>query len=377
MRGAVVRALAAVGLLLWAPPGVRAQMPPPTVLVEEVRLETHRSFEQVVGRVVALRQGGVAARVAAPVRATLVEVGDRVAAGDALVRLDDTRLRLDRELAAAGREAARAQLEEARRSVALLQQEIARLEKLRRSAAFPRARYEDRLAELEVARSRVAAAAARLAEAEVEIRYRAADLADATIRAPYAGVVTARAVSPGQYVGVGDTVVELVDDTALEIEADVPADSVPRLGRRARALVGDTGVSLHLRAVVPVENPLTRTRPVRFAFAAEPPGGLAAGQSVTLELAVGDEREVATVPKDAVTVSRNAYRVFVVEDDTAQPRTVELGEALGDRFVVRAGLEPGDLVVVRGNERLRPGQKVRIAGRDGERSGGTGAEPRG
>lgn len=363
--GLAARAWLLTGLLLLSLRAALAQMPPMSVVVEPVRVEKMERLEQVVGRVVALRRGGVAARVAAPVESTLVEVGDRVAAQDALVRLDDTRLRLDRELAAATRAAAVAQLQEAEREEVLLAQEIARLERLRGSAAFSRARYEDRLAELEVARSRIAAARARLAEAEVELRYRETDLADSTIRAPYAGVVMARRVSPGEYVRAGDTVIELVDDGALEIEADVAADRLARLGEGARLLLDGLAVRLRARAIVPVENPLTRTRPVRFTFVDEPPAGLAAGQSVTVELSVGGGREVVTVPKDAVTVSRGAYLVYVVQGDEAQPRTVELGETVGDRFVVQSGLTPGELVVVRGNERLRPGQKVRIAGADG------------
>ena len=48
----------------------------------------------------------------------------------------------------------------------------------------------------------------------------------------------------------------------------------------------------------------------------------------------------------------------MVQDDIAQPRSIQLGVAIGDRYEVLSGLTSGDLVVVRGNERLRPGQPV-------------------
>ena len=51
--------------------------------------------------------------------------------------------------------------------------------------------------------------------------------------------------------------------------------------------------------------------------------------------------------------------VFVIQDGKASPRTVQLGEAVGARFEVLGGLKPGDMAVVRGNERLRPGQAVK------------------
>jgi RND family efflux transporter MFP subunit len=352
----------ALALSVLAGPGpALAQMPPPQVTVEEVRAEREWSELRVVGRVVALREGGVAARVAAPVREVRVQVGDRVAAGAPLVELDTLRLQLALELARASRDAAAAQVEEARKNLALLQQELRRLEGLRRSAAFPRAQYEDKAAQIEVEQARIAAAEARLAEAEAEMRRRGADLADAAITAPYAGVVTARPANPGEYVQVGDTVIELVDVSELEVEADVPGSWVAQLSGEVSVTLADGGARLRPRAVIPVENPLTRTRAVRFAFLDPKPEGLAVGQSVGLVLRASGQREVVTVPKDAVSVARGGYRVFVVDGDTAEPRVVELGEAIGDRFVVRSGLGPGDRVVVRGNERLQPGQKVRIA----------------
>ena len=66
--------------------------------------------------------------------------------------------------------------------------------------------------------------------------------------------------------------------------------------------------------------------------------------------------------KDAVTRRQDKYVVYVVEDGIAQLRTITIGDAVGNRLEVRTGLEPGDLVVVRGNERLRPGQAVHIEG---------------
>jgi multidrug efflux pump subunit AcrA (membrane-fusion protein) len=54
--------------------------------------------------------------------------------------------------------------------------------------------------------------------------------------------------------------------------------------------------------------------------------------------------------------------VYLAEDHSAALRPVQLGEAVGGRFEVLGGLRPGDLVVVRGNERLRPGQAITYPG---------------
>lgn len=62
--------------------------------------------------------------------------------------------------------------------------------------------------------------------------------------------------------------------------------------------------------------------------------------------------------KDAVLNRGGSQLVYVAVDGIAEVRPVELGIAVGERFEVVSGLRPGDLVVVRGNERLRPGQPI-------------------
>lgn len=350
-------------LAAWS---VLAQEQPALVQVDEVRTEPLNQTAPVLGRIVTEQQGVVATRVAGPVEKVEVRMGDRVAAGDPLVWLDSEPLSLERDLAAAEYDAALAQQTEAVAEVDLLESERERLLQLRESAAFSKARLEDKENQIAVANSRIKAATARTNQYRAKLELKARDLADATVRAPYAGVITMRHVSPGAYLRVGDPVVTLIDHTNLEIEADVPSD------RLAGIEVGTTvGVTLddgskhaaEVRAIVPEDNPLTRTRAVRFTpqFGdTEKP--LAIGQSATLELPIGMARDVLTVSKDGVIQRPDGAVVFLVEDQVATPQPVQLGSAVGGRFEVLGGLERGDLVVIRGNERLRPGQAVTYPG---------------
>ena len=68
-----------------------------------------------------------------------------------------------------------------------------------------------------------------------------------------------------------------------------------------------------------------------------------------------------TVHKDAI-IQRGGPVAFVVKEGKAMMQPVTLGQSTGSRFVVQNGLAQGDSVIIRGNERLRPGQPVRIAG---------------
>ena len=367
--------LLAAGLLAaglaCAPGSGLAQGRPAIVKVDAVRTEPMAQTMPVLGRVVARQGGAVAARVAGAVAEVLVEVGDRVEAGAVLARLVADRIRFERDLAAADAAVAAAEQESVEAELVLREQQRARLAKLRSSAAFSPARLADKVQEIVIAKSRIAAAAARLQMARARQSLRELDLVHTEIKAPYPGVVSRRHISPGAYLGVGDPIIDLIDDTRLEIEADVPTDRVVGLtsGRRVTLRLDDGSQHLaQVRAVVPQENPLTRTRAVRFVPSFGPMAKpLAIGQSVTLALPIAAPHQVVTVHKDAIIVRQGNNLVYVVDEaETAQIRPVRLGEAVGGRFEVKDGLKPGDVVVIRGNERLRPGQKVI---RDGQTPG--------
>jgi RND family efflux transporter MFP subunit len=215
----------------------------------------------------------------------------------------------------------------------------------------------------------VAEAAARLKQAEAEARLAQINLDYTTIRAPFPGVVTQRHTDVGAFVNVGQAVVSLIDDSALEVEADVPVKRIGGLKPGTEVAVRINGATLaaRVRAVVPEENPQTRTRSVRFTVDLGPlRGSLAGNQSVTVAVPISAAQDVVSVHKDAVLKRRGKNMVFVVVEGAAKPRTITIGDAVGGRFVVRKGLKAGDVVVVRGNERLFPGQPVRIRARKGK-----------
>ena len=393
------------GLAASAPAAAQSGRPPARVEVDAVREEPIAQTMPVVGRVVPREHGTVAATIGGPVAEVAVRVGDRVEAGDVLIVLarDLPAARLAQRRADESLEAARVRTAEA--EVDLVRQELERLEKLKDSAAFPKAAFEDKRQELVRRRSRVREAAAALARARVQREMAEIELARTTVRAPYAGVVTARQAAPGGYLKAGDPVATLVDDERLEVEADVPSDRLAGLFPGLEVTIELDGGSVHratVRAIVPDENPLTRTRPVRFTpeFAPDlepgpepglepgpepgiepspvtglelglapglaPGGGSArpaANQSVVVRIPVAGPGIAASVHKDAVVSRGGRSLVYVAtgtaEDARAQVRPIRLGESVGSRFVVVDGLRAGELVVVRGNERLNPGQAIR------------------
>ena len=332
------------------------------VVADAVRISPLEQTVPVIGRLVAQQNGIVASRTKGPVAKILVNVGDRVEKGSVIAVLARERLLAQRQLRAAEVAEEKAAVDTAKAQHGYVLQEMKRLESLRKSAAFSQARFDDKAQELIKSKSAIAEAEASLLRAGVNLRLADIELGDAQIRAPYAGVVTRRHTEMGSHLGVGNPVVTLLDDLNLEIEADVPATRVGGLVEGALVsfqIDDEEPLPAAVRAVIPDENPLTRTRTVRFTPEFNGTQNLAKNQSVTLLLPLGKARDVLTVHKDAVVVRKGRDVVFVIEDGLAKMRNVRLGEGIGGRFEVLDGLKPGDLTVVRGNERLRPDQKVK------------------
>ena len=353
--------------------GAGAAGRPTIVVVDAVTRTQLTETVPIYGRVIALKSGVVAARVRGAVAEVRADVGTRVAKGDVLITLESDMLTSERDLKTAELQEFQAKTVTAQAQLRLAEQELARIEKLRQSAAFSPARFDDKRREVERYRSTVAETAARIKQAVASLNIAEINLANAVIRAPYSGVVTQRHTESGAYLNIGERVVTMTSDEALEIEAEVPVTRLDGLTPDIRIMVDPESLPAFeatLRAIVPEENQLTRTRTVRFApMGGTRPALLAANQSVVLRIPNGRPRMVTTAPKDALLQRRGSPVMFVVADGKAVQRKVVLGEAFGDRFEIVSGLAPGELVVTRGNERLRPGQDVQIRG--GRPPGGT------
>jgi len=352
-------ALAILAALLW-PAHAPAQGRPAGVTTDVVTEAEMSETVAVFGEVVSGRQSRVAARVAGVAETVPLRVGDRVAEGDVLLEIDTelfeiglAEARAQVTVAEAGIEAVTARLDRAEKA-------FRRAEQLVANSTIAEAQLEDRASEYAEALGLQQEARARVEAARTALRRARYDLENATILAPFDGVVVEVSTEIGQFVAAGSQVATLIDTDAMEVEASVPARYVSAL-RPDLPVAGRTdaggALDLQLRAILPTEFASTRTRPVRFEIRSSE-AAPAAGQSVTLNVPVSAPRTVAAVPKDALIQGRGGWQVFLAVEGQAQPRNVEIGAALGDRFEVVSGLAPGDVVVVRGNERLRPGQDI-------------------
>lgn len=230
------------------------------------------------------------------------------------------------------------------------------------------------LAEAGPRQEQIAQAAAAAAVQEAEVQRIDDQLGKHTIRAPFAGWVVERFTEKGQWVARGGLIARIAELDTLEIEAQVPESSVASLREGAEVRLefdaaADQPWIGTVARIVPQADLLSRSFPVRIRLANRLVEGMPVikgGMLARAWLPVGSAGPATFVPKDAVVLGGPKPVVFCIDPSGAgagsvRPVDVALGAAVGGSVAVSGGLEPGTLVVIRGNERLRPGMKVAFA----------------
>jgi len=343
----------------------------PSVQVDKVIEEAATQTFPIIGRLVSRQQSSIATEISGAVKEMKVSVGDRVLKGGVLAIIESDRLKSERDRGAAVVGQREAMLGSARAELEKTIQEADRVRDLksRSSSAFSRAKFEDIEKDVIARSSELDERAALLKEARAQLARSEIDLADTNVVAPFDGVIIEKHIEVGTYLKVGDPVVTLLNDRNIEVEAEVPTDQIYALKPGVSVtVILDEGTEhpARVRALIPYENLRTRTRAVRFS----PEFGvtkkaLAADQSVTVQIPM-EIRRTVTVHKDAIIRRGQNAVVFLVRDGNAFARQVTLGSGVGDRFVVLDGLKAGDVVVIRGNERLGGGGPVNIVSARGK-----------
>jgi len=227
------------------------------------------------------------------------------------------------------------------------------------------------LAEAGPRQEQIAQAAAAAATQEAEVERFDDQLAKHTIRAPFAGWVIERFTEKGQWVARGGLIARIAELQAVEVEARVPESSIAALREGAEVRLEfdaapDQAWIGRVTRIVPQADLLSRSFPVRIRLENRIVDGvpvLKGGMLARAWLPVGAAGSVTVVPKDALVLGGPKPLVFCIDpagpaEGVVRPVDVPLGAAVEGHVAVRGSLEPGALVVVRGNERLRPGMKV-------------------
>jgi len=397
-------------LVAWGqPPAGQAAVPVAVARVATARLATGQSF---VGTVLPARTSDVGSAVDGRIVGFPIVDGQHVADGEPITELLRGLLEIERrgaeaeldrlsqrlaELEAGSRPE---ELEQARATVAGFEARVdyarGRLARLQRLAErgtstvdeIQDAQTDLRAAEAQLAGSKAALALAVAGPRREEITQAAAavagqravveriddQLAKHTIRAPFAGWVVQRFAEKGQWLSRGGLVARIAELDRVKVVAQLPEMSVRFLkpGAAVRlefdAAPDQTWVGQVAR-IVPQADVLSRSFPVEVMLENRVVDGepvLKGGMLARAWLPVGKTGSATVVPKDAVVLGTARPLLYLIEPPAdgsggagvVRPVEVTLGATVDGHVEVHGPVEPGQLVVIRGNERLRPAMAV-------------------
>ncbi|MFI4997229.1 MAG: efflux RND transporter periplasmic adaptor subunit [Hyphomicrobiales bacterium] len=352
----------------------RVPLPPAVTVVLAVKHDFVDRFF-VSGTLVAREEAMVGAQIDG---LRIVELsaddGDRVTKGQVLARLD--RAQLDALLAQNDASMARAdaaiaqatsQIGQFEAVLAQAQADLDRAKKLD-VQIVTQATLDQRIAAFRTAQSQLGAGRSALAVAQADKASRAAERRElmvridrTEVRAPVSGIVSRRTARLGAVaMSGGEALFRIITDGAIELEADIPEQSLARLrsGMQAKIVLPgiDGEVEGRVRLISEEVDKATRLGKVRFAL---PPDAPAHIGSFASGVAIIARRSGIGVPTSAVTRGDDGDFVQVVKDDRVELRKITVGVTNARLTEAREGLETGESVVARAASFLRPGDAMR------------------
>lgn len=321
------------------------QMPPEAVTSVVAKQEEWPATMSIIGTVEAVHGVTVSADLPGTVDRIKFESGQAVHAGDVLVELDTRQERA--QLASL----------EAQRDLAKVS--YARAQQLVSSGVISRVEYDQ------------ATAQQRQTEANVaEIR---ATIERKTIRAPFSGILGIRKVNLGQYLAAGNPIVALQSLNPVYVNFGIPQQTagLVHVGRSLRVTSDELGSMAFTGRVTATDSIVDEaTRNVQTqATLANPQEKLRPGMFVQVDVGVGANRSVITLPASAISYAPYGDSVFVISDmKDPKGRTyrgvrqqfVKVEGSRGDQVAVVSGVKAGDEVVSSGVFKLRNGAAVQV-----------------
>lgn len=337
----------------------------------------------------------------------LVDLGDRVTAGQLLVQLDPRDARSALEQAQANLAAARKTLGRARAAVAASQANVNRARAVLENAWVNRRRFEELFAEgavaasqrdaavteadvaeatlraaeaqLESDREAVAATEAGVAQAEAAVAIASKRLQDTEVRAPVSAEVQKRLVSGGEAVKEKTPLLVLVRTSALKLGGEIPERYAAdvRVGQAVRvttdARPGRQFAGRVLR-IAPAINPDTRSFVIE-ALVPNPDGALKAGAFARAEVLIRQDAGIPFIPEEAVLSLAGITKVFVVTDAKVVERSVRLGLRQDGMVEALEGVKVGEQVAASNLAQLSQDQPVIVQATAWSPQGGNSPQP--
>ncbi len=318
-----------------------------------------------VGTLKACRENLLSPKVPGNVEAVLVDIGEKIDAGQTLLRLDKTTFQLAVKQAEAGYQVATASVAQVKSQMDQAEKEYKRAKTLLAENVIAQSRFDAADAAYKAASEAFIAVKGRHSQAKTALETAKEHLSDTEIQSSIEGVVVQRNAEIGQTVAPGVQVFRILDQAKVRADIELPEKDFGRIAVGIPAIMTvdafpDMKFDCKVVMINPMVNPSVRTFKARVE-ALNPTGKLVDGMFVKIKFIL-NQRTALAVPRDALQKlpGSGTYYVFIVKNNKALKREIKTG-IKNDKFVEALdGLTRGELVIINGTGRLRSGSTVTI-----------------
>ncbi len=338
MIGAAALATALAGC---GKPGAKPGGPPPGMMVNVVAVKaTAEPIEDTltfVGTLMANESVEVRSEIDGTIEEIGFKEGQKVKKGSTLFRIDQGQLK--------------ASLSKAEAEMKLAEATRKRYDGLVEGGAVSRQEFDQAVSAFDAAK----AAVDLLKE----------QLSDATIEAPFDGTAGSREISLGQYVSRGTPLTMLVSQDPVKVEFQVPERYLSLLKEKQPVSVSvaaypDVLFTGDVYFIAPQIDPSLRTVLVK-ALVPNPDNTLRHGMFASVSLRAQLREKAVVIPESALVIQGKDTVVFAVDAEGAvQSRPVKTGLRLAGKAEIVSGVDPGDVVIIEGTQKVGPGAKVAV-----------------
>ncbi|MCD4744025.1 MAG: efflux RND transporter periplasmic adaptor subunit [Desulfobacteraceae bacterium] len=335
------------------------------VKVEYATLHEFQDITNAVGTLKAHEVNPLSPKVAGNVDAVLVDIGDRVEAGQVVIVLDGISFELAVNQADAACQSAKAAVAQTKSQLNQVQKEYARATRLLAGKVIPQSRFDTTEAAYNTATEAMAMIKGNYSQSIAVLETAQEHLKNARIRSSITGIVVDRNVEVGQSVAPGVQVFRILDQTAIKVDVELPEKDFGRISFNDMAVVTvDAYPGQNFPGKVTVINPMIDPRARTFRVRIKvpnPSGKLVDGMFARVKL-LTEQRSSLAVSRDSLhrlPGSGTCY-VFVLQGDKAVKRIVKI-KKMDDKYAeVVKGLVKGAKIIASGAGRLRSGVRVTI-----------------
>ncbi len=336
------------------------------VEVDQVRIEALNQTIPVIGSLRSKKITNIMAAVSGKIDEVYVEEGDFVKKGKLLAKIDFKNYQYLFNIAVSNENKANSNYKIAKVETLNNKLDLDRMKALKNSSSFNKAKFDNLTNQNSILINKEKVALSEVKVSNQLKKIASLNLDKSQAKALYDGIIEEKSIEIGEFVSSGTKMFQLISNKNLEVIAEVPSF------RTFNLLLGDKvnfsttdGLKLSgtIRAIGKRENLKTRTVKLFLDFdnkANKLRRNLVIDENVNIELPMTNNKSSLTIHKDAILKREGMSLAYIVENETVEIRPLKLGEAVGNRFIVISGVSEKEFAVIKGNERLRPGQKVSI-----------------